>query len=121
MVDSLLCLSGRSLLGIVAGIVARSLAGDLTSANTMAEINVDTQDPNISASFPPRTGIKFDPISGKFEVDHQWIHVMIIDSSDLDGTSIAPSDFVVQGHTIQSVQWSDVAAEAGINSTDTSR
>ncbi|MDA0769838.1 MAG: hypothetical protein O2821_06400 [Chloroflexi bacterium] len=81
---------------------------DDSSTDTMLELTVDTEDPVLNSTFPPRTGVSYDSADDEFSDDRGWIQVIIVDNTDLDADTIDEDDFVVEGHTIRRVQWFDV-------------
>lgn len=84
---------------------------DDSSTDTMLELTVDTEDPELLSTFPPRTGVSYDSADDEFSNDRDWIQVIIVDNTDLDADTIDEDDFVVEGHTIRRVQWFDVDPE----------
>ncbi len=66
----------------------------------LAQITVDTLDPVFVEA---RTGLKWDSTDNEYDDDRNFIQVIFNDLTQLNAATVEVDDFVVEGHTIESV------------------
>ena len=66
----------------------------------LAQITVDTLDPVFVEA---RTGLKWDSTDNEYDDDRNYIQVIFNDLTQLNAATVEVDDFVVEGHTIESV------------------
>ena len=66
----------------------------------LAEITVDTEDPVFVEA---RTGLNWDSTDNEYDDDRNYIQVIFNDLTTLNPSTVEVDDFVVEGHTIESV------------------
>ena len=66
----------------------------------LAQITVDTEDPVFVEA---RTGLNWDSTDNEYDDDRNYIQVIFNDLTTLNAATVEVDDFVVEGHTIESV------------------
>ena len=69
-------------------------------AEELAEITVDTEDPEFVEA---RTGLTWDSTDNKYDDNRSFIQVIFNDLTPLNTATVEIDDFVVEGHTIKDV------------------
>ena len=84
----------------------------------LAEITVDTLDPVFVEA---RTGLNWDSTDNEYDDDRNYIQVIFNDLTTLNPATVEVDDFVVEGHTIESVTVYENPDDDDVNWGDSGR
>ncbi len=84
----------------------------------LAEITVDTLDPVFVEA---RTGLNWDSTDNEYDDDRNYIQVIFNDLTTLNAATVEVDDFVVEGHTIESVTVYENPDDDDVNWGDSGR
>ena len=84
----------------------------------LAEITVDTLDPVFVEA---RTGLNWDSTDNEYDDDRNYIQVIFNDLTTLNPATVEVDDFVVEGHTIESVTVYENPDDEDVNWGDSGR